>query len=75
MVGNRLLAFCHHWKLYALCCCCFIFTAKEKSTELLVEPNRGPCDIREGSIIFLHTRDLIDSDSIKYETSSHICTK
>jgi len=43
-------AFCQHWELFPLFCCCFICAAKERSREILVELNLHLCGILESSI-------------------------
>ena len=39
--------------------CFFIVAAKERSPEILVEPNNCLCDIRESAIFHAHTVHLI----------------
>ena len=39
-------------------CCCFIFVAKERSREILVQLDLGLCDILEVQSFFSHTLSI-----------------
>ena len=45
-MGNRMIAFCHPWEIFAIFYCCFMFVDKERS-KILVQLNLGLCDILE----------------------------
>ena len=59
LLGNRMPAFSTSGSFLPVFYCCFIFAAKERSPDILVEPNNCLCDIRESAIFHAHTVHLI----------------
>ena len=48
-LGNRKPAFCQPWKSVSNIFCNLFFAAKERSPEILIELNPGPCDVLKTS--------------------------